>query len=66
MHLYKVFPERFVRMLLTEKKMECSDFIESSFAKMKAYARNEGGEEGQLFRPSVAGGVMVGHSCPFF
>lgn len=39
--------------------MECSVFIESSFAQLKAFAGSEGREEGQLLRPSGAGGVSA-------
>lgn len=36
--------------------MERSAFVESSFAKLKAYGGSEGREGGQLFRPSSARG----------
>lgn len=39
--------------------MECSVFIESSSAQLKAFAGSEGREEGQLLRPSGAGGVSA-------
>lgn len=46
--------------------MECSVFTESSFAKLKAHAGSEGREEGQLFRPSVAGGGTICRSWSSF